>query len=84
MVRYRCVLQRPSPDGVRRLEALFQVMPMYPVPPEAEEVLTWLAGCVANSALSRNLRGWGLVHGISATGRVRALPYRGLFYKRQT
>ena len=38
-----------------------------------------MAGCVANSALSRDLSGWGLVHGITATGRVRALPYRGLF-----
>lgn len=81
VVRYRCILARECADGPRTLEALFQVMPVYPVPPEADEVLTWLAGCVANVAVSRDLTGWGLVHGIAAGGRIRALPYRGLFHE---
>lgn len=81
VVRYRCLLERQGPGGTRQLEALFQVAPTYPASPEVHEVLTWLAGCVANSVLSRDLSGWGLACGIAATGRVRTLPYRGLFHE---
>jgi hypothetical protein len=81
VVRYRCVLRKESDGGAQQLEALFQVMPIYPAPPDAREVLTWLAAAVANNVLSRDLDDWGLLVGISATGRVRTLPYRGLVHE---
>lgn len=81
VVRYRCVMTRVEPEGERRFETLFQVIPAYPAPPDADELLSWLAGCVANSVLSGDLTSWGLLHGLTAIGRVHARPYRGLFHE---
>src|SRR5690349_21624433 len=58
VVRYRCLLQRSDEEGERQLAALFQVAPVYSTPPQAGEVLTWLAGSVANSVLCRDLSNW--------------------------
>lgn len=81
VVRYRCVLSRSTAEGAREFEAFFQVMPVYPSPPDAAELLSWLAGTVANCELSSDLSGWCLLQGITAQGRVHTLPYRGLFHE---
>lgn len=81
VVRYRCILSRSTTEGARELVAFFQVMPVYPSPPDTSELLSWLVGSVANAVLSTDLSGWGLLHGITSQGRVHTLPYRGLFHE---
>lgn len=81
--RFRCRLRRESAAGPCSLETLFQAAEAYPVPPDAVELLRWLAGAVAGIAVSEDLSGWGLLHGIAADGRVRALPYRGVVYEEE-
>ena len=58
-VCYRCVVTRLSNPGRKQREVLFQVMPIYPAPPDAREVLPWLAAAVANLVLTPDLGDWG-------------------------
>lgn len=81
VIRYRCIPRRDNPQGERRFEASFQVMPAHPFPPDADELLSWLAGCVANCALTGDLSSWALLYGFTADGRVHSRPYRGLFHE---
>lgn len=81
VIRYACQLHRASADGVFSLDAQFQVMPIHPAPPEAEEVLRWLAGCVATALHTADLSHWGMLCGITAEGRVATRPYRGLVHE---
>lgn len=81
VIRYACHLRRASPEGVFSLDAQFQVMPVHPVPPDTEEVLRWLAGCVATALHTADLSHWGMLCGVTAEGRVATRPYRGLVHE---
>lgn len=79
VIRYRCLLRRQG-AAAPALETYFQVLPTYPAPPDADEVLTWLGGCIANNLYARDLSAWALVCGIAHSGRVHTPPYRGIFH----
>lgn len=80
-IHYACHLRRTNAEGVFSLSARFQVLPINPAPPDTEEVLRWLAGCVATATHTADLSHWGMLCGITPEGRVATRPYRGLVHE---
>lgn len=74
---YRCVLYRPEAGGISQVDILFQVTAQHPAPPDADEVLRWLASSVLCLADGDDLDVWAQLHGRSADGR-RGPAYRGI------
>lgn len=81
VIRYACHMRRTNAEGVFSLDAQFQVLPLHPAPPDVEEVLRWLAGCVATAIYTADLSHWGMLCGVTAEGRVATRPYRGLVHE---